>query len=76
MNLANRVQCTASGPVGVLLWLQVCLEDRLQDQHCRRLHHTVFNRWNAQRSLLAIRFGNINSPHRTRTIRFPPEFVR
>ena len=43
---------------GVLLGLQVGLEDRLQDQHRGHLHHAILDARNAQRPLLAIRFGN------------------
>jgi hypothetical protein len=35
------VQCPAICPIGLLLWLQVGLEDRLQDQHCRRLCNPI-----------------------------------
>ena len=66
VDLAYRVQGTASRSVGVLLRLQVRLEDRLQDQHCCHLHHAVFNRRNPQRSLLAVRLGNVNPPDRLR----------
>jgi len=59
-----------------LLRLQIGLEDGLQDQHCRHLHDTVLERCNPQRSLLAVRFGNVDTPHRTGTIRLRPEFFR
>ena len=54
-DVANGVQGAASRAVGVLFRLQVGLEDRLQDQHRRHLHHAIFDARNAQRPLLAIR---------------------
>jgi hypothetical protein len=52
----------------MLLRLQVGLEDGLQDHQCRRLHDTVFDRWNPQRPLLAIRLRDIDPPNGLRTI--------
>ena len=53
----NASRRTVPGAVGVLLRLQVRLEDRLQDQHRRHLHHAVADRRNPQRSLLAVRLS-------------------
>ena len=75
-DLANGVQGAASRAIGVLLRLQVGLEDRLQDQHCRHLHHTVFDARNAQRPLLAIRFGDVHASDRLGSVRLVPEFFR
>ena len=61
VNRLNGVQGTASRPVGVLLRLQVGLEDRLQDQHRRHLHHAVTDRRNAQRPLFAVRLSVCNT---------------
>jgi hypothetical protein len=36
-----RVQCAAVRPIGILFRLQVSLEDRFEDQHCRRLHNPI-----------------------------------
>ena len=69
MDLPDGVQCTAVWPIGVLLRLQVGLEDRLQDQHRRHLHHPVPDRGDPQRPLLAIRLGDVHPPHRMRSIR-------
>ena len=41
LDLANGVQGAAFRAIGVLFGLQVGLEDRLQDSHRSRLHHTV-----------------------------------
>jgi len=35
------VQCAAVCPIGILLRLQVSLEDRFENQHCRRLHSPI-----------------------------------
>ena len=73
---ANGVQGAASRAVGVLFRLQVGLEDRLQDQHDRHLHHTIFDARNAQRPLLAIPFGDVHASDRLGSIRSLPEFFR
>ena len=44
MNLPDGVQGAVVWTVGVLLRLEVGLEDRLQDQYHRHLHHAVPNR--------------------------------
>src|SRR4030042_529851 len=76
VNLPYGVQRAASGSVGVLLRLQSGLENRLQDQYCRHLHHTILDRWDAQRSLLAVRLWDVHPPDRLGTIRLRPEFFR
>jgi hypothetical protein len=40
----HGVQRVAPFPVGVLFQWQVGLEDRLQDEHRRRLHHAIPDR--------------------------------
>ena len=65
----HRVQRTALRPVGVLLRLQVGLEDRFQHQHRRHLHHAIPDRRDPQRPLLAVRLGDLHPPDRLRTIR-------
>ena len=57
VDLPDGVQGAVVWPVGVLLRLQVGLEDRLQDQHHRHLHHAVPDRTDPQRPLLAIRLS-------------------
>ena len=50
-DLPNGVQGAALRAVGVLFRLQVGLEDRLQDQHRRHLHHAIFDARNAHSTL-------------------------
>ena len=73
VDMANRVQRTSIRTVGILLGLQVGLEDRFQDQHRRRLHDSIPDRRDPQRSVrpLAVRFGNIYPPDGFGTIRLP-----
>jgi hypothetical protein len=70
LDVADRVQSTTLGSIRVLLGQQVCLEDRLQDQHCRHLRHAILDRWDPQGSLFAVGFGNPYPTHRRGTIRF------
>ncbi len=70
LDLLDRVPGAASRSLGVLLGLPVGLEDRFEDHHGSPLHHTIRDRWDAQRSLLAIRLGEVDPPHGLRTIRF------
>ena len=58
------------------LRLQVSLENRFEDNHRGHLHDTIFDRWNSQRSLFSIGFGNPHTTDRTHVISFPPEFFR
>jgi hypothetical protein len=41
------VQCAAVRPIGILLRLQVGLEDRFENQHCRHLHNPISDYWYA-----------------------------
>ncbi len=50
MNTINRVQGTASRPVGVLFRLQVSVKNRRQHKHGRRLRHPVPDARYPQRS--------------------------
>ena len=68
MDLPDGVQGTVVRPVGVLLRLQVGLEDRLQDQHHRHLRHAVPDRTDPQRTLLAIRFRDEDASCRARRV--------
>src|SRR6516162_2098202 len=76
LHVLHRRQSAAALAVGILLRLQVGLEDRLQDHQHRRLYDTVLDRWNPQRSLLAVRLGNIHPPHGLRTVALLFEFFR
>src|SRR3989442_14566303 len=44
------VQCAAIRPIGILLRLQVSLEDRFENQHCRHLHNPIPDCLNAKSS--------------------------
>ena len=76
MDRAYGIQRTAVRSVGVLLRLQVRLENGFEDQHCRHLHHAITDRWNAQRPFFAVRFGNPYPPDWLRSIRLVLEFLR
>ena len=76
MDLPDGVQGAAVRPVGMLLRLKIGLEDWLQDQHYSHLHHAIPDRANAQRALLAIRFGDEHATHGARSIRSPSQFGR
>src|ERR1017187_1040883 len=76
MNRFDCIQRAAVRSVGVLLRLQIDLENRFENQHCRHLHHAITDRWNAQRPLLPIRLRYPNSPDWLRSIRLFPEFLR
>ena len=76
MDMPHGIQRAALGAVGVLLRRQVGLEDRLQHQHRRHLHDTIFDRWDSQRPALAVRLGDIHPPHGLRTIRLASQFLR
>ena len=49
---------------------EIRLEDRLQNQQRRRLHHAVFHRRDAQRTQLAVSLRNVHPPHRLRSVAF------
>ena len=75
-NLPDGIQGTSSGSVRVLLGRQVGLEDRLQDQHRRRLHHAVLDGRNAQRTLLSVGLGDPDPTDSLGMISLFPEFFR
>jgi hypothetical protein len=76
VDLPDGVQGAAVGPVGVLLGLQVGLEDRREDQHHSHLRHAVPDRRDPQRPLLPVRFGDENPAHGVRSVRLAPRFGR
>jgi hypothetical protein len=49
---------------------EIRLEDRLQNQQRRRLHHAVFHRRDAQRTQLAVSLRDVHPPHRLRLVAF------
>ena len=69
VDMPHGIQRAAVGTIGILLRLQVGLEDCSQDQHRRHLHDTILDRRDAQRSLLPVRFGDIHPPNGCRLIR-------
>ena len=66
----------ASRSVGVTVLVHICLKDRHQHQHRRRLHHPVFYRRYAQRPLLPIRFGDVDPQYRTGPVPFALQLLR
>ena len=76
LGVPQGIPGAAFRPVGVLLRLQVGLEDRLQDHQCRRLHNPVFDRRDAQGSLRPIGFRDPDPPDGLRLIRPLAEFFR
>jgi site-specific DNA recombinase len=62
--------------IGVLLRLQVGLEDGLQDHQGSRLHDPVFDRGDTKGPLRPIGFRDPYPPHGLRTIRSFPQFFR
>ena len=76
MDLLYRVQRAAPGPVGILLRLQVGLEDRSEHQHCSHLRHAVPDRRDAQRSLFAVGLGYPYPTDRLRSIRLVLKCLR
>jgi hypothetical protein len=76
LDLGYGVQTAPPLAVGVLLWLQVGLEDRLQDQQSSHLHDTILDRWYPQRSQLAVRLRDMHPSDGGRPIRLLAEFLR
>jgi len=77
-DLCNSVQRTTIRAIGVLLWLQVGLENRFENQHRRRHDDTIFDCRDSQRSRLSrlTWLGDVNPPHRLRAIPLRPKFFR
>ena len=75
VDVVHGIQRAATRSIGVLLRLQIGLEDRLEDQHRRHLHNTILDRRDAQRALLAVRFGDVNPSHRPGMIGSISEFL-
>src|SRR6266576_6017236 len=51
VDVFDRVQCTAACSIGVLLGLQVGLENRFENQHCRHLRDSILDHGDGQREL-------------------------
>jgi hypothetical protein len=76
LHVPQGIPSAALRSIGVLLRLQISLEDRLQDHQGSRLHDPVFDRGDAERSLRPIGFRDPYPPHGLRTIRSLPQFFR
>jgi len=66
----ERILSASPRTESVTALLEVRLEDRLDHELHRRLHHSVPYRRNPQRPLLSIRLRNVLPPHRWRPV-FP-----
>src|ERR1019366_4652122 len=55
-------------PIGAIL--EICFEDRLQDQQGRHLYHSVAHRRYAQRPQFPIRLRYVDAPYRCRRVGF------
>src|SRR5437660_12056639 len=51
VDMPHGIQRAAVWPIGILLRLQVGLEDRFEHQNCRRLCYAIFDRRDDQREL-------------------------
>jgi site-specific DNA recombinase len=68
---AYLLQCLlrrASRPKSVRAVLEICFEDRLQDQQGGHLRHSVAHRGNTQGSQLPVRLGDVDAAYRLRAI--------
>src|SRR5579864_6456532 len=74
--LPDGVETTTPRSVPVQLWRQVGLEDRTQDQHCRRLDHSVAHRGDPQRALTAAWLRDVDPANRLRLIPLLSELLR
>ncbi len=71
----DRLGRTASRPIAVRRRFQVRLEDRLQHQLRRSLHHPVPNRWNAEWPLAAAGLRDHHPSHRLALIRLRTQLL-
>src|SRR5438105_6472516 len=76
VDMPYGVQRAAVLAIGVLLGLQVGLEDRLEDQHRRRFRDAIFYRGNSERTLTTPGLRNHHPSHRLRSIRSPSQLSR
>src|SRR6516162_9552670 len=53
VDVSDCVQCAAACPIGVLLGLQVGLENWFENQHCRHFRDSIFDHGNSERTLTA-----------------------
>ena len=71
----DRFTRTASRPIAVRRRVHIRLEDRLQHQFCRGLHHPVPYRWDAERALAAAGLWDHHPPHRLAPIRLRSQLL-
>src|SRR6202521_5446841 len=76
VHLPDGVQTAAPRSVPILLRRQIGLENRTQDQHCRRLDHSVAHRRDAQRPLTSARLRDVDPANRLRSIPLLSELSR
>lgn len=76
--LTDGIQCAVVGAVSVLLRRQIRLEDRFEDQQCRRLHNAITDCRYTQRSCAAglARLRDQHPTHRLWAVPLVPEFFR
>src|SRR6266581_9541477 len=61
----QRLMCVTPRSVTETAFIEVSLENRLEQQHQRGLHYPVLHRRDAQRPLLAVVFEYPDPEHRT-----------
>src|SRR6266852_6013605 len=76
VDLPHGIQRAAVWPIGVLFRLQVGFEYWFEYQHCRRLHHAIFDRGHSERPLLPVRLGYVYPPYGLRSIRSTSQLLR
>ena len=76
MDVTHRFQRFPPPTIRVLLRLHVGLEDRVEHQHRRRLHHAVTDRRNPQRSFSTVRFGRVRPQDGVGSVLLLPEILR
>src|SRR6202521_2123465 len=76
VHLPDGVQTATPRSVPILLRRQIGLENRTQDQHCRRLDHSVAHRRDAQRPLTSARLRDVDPANRLRSIPLLSELSR
>jgi hypothetical protein len=68
VDLLHGIQRAAVWPIGILLRLQIGLENWLENQPSSRLCHSIGDRGHPQRPLLPVRLWYIYPPHGLRLI--------
>src|SRR5258708_31158384 len=73
---AERLVSRAARPEAIRAREEVLFVDRLQHHRHGALRHLVFEGWNAEFSLRAIRFWNVRAANRRRTIAARPDALQ